>query len=346
MSTEKKDLIYTLVRESIDEQFQSMGKQELIQTIRQLSLENEQQKGIIRFQRDEMKTLTGRLLDAERRLAVLNEGNSEEGTLLSLLEAMEDEPLVEGSGSLRRFLHEAFLNRNSRYYRSVNTFLVGLILFSVISVTLESVSSLTQRWGVLFRWSELIVVTLFTIEYVINIYVARDKLGYVFSIWGLIDLAAILPSYFHLMDLRGIKLARTLRIVRFLRTIRMMRILKIAKNTTDQYHQSAKQRIHTLQLDLQIYLTALFTVIIICSTLVYYAERDSTGTAFTSIPAAMWWCVVTITTVGYGDMYPATFIGKLIAGVAMIMGLALFGILMNVIGKAMMTSLFGTNDLD
>lgn len=346
MSSEKKDFIHTLVTESIDAQLQSIGKQELIQTIKQLSLENEQQKGIIQFQRDEMQTLTGRLLDVERRLAVRNEENSEEGTLLPLLEAMEDDPLGEDASSLHRLLHDAFLNTNSRYYRSVNTFLVGLILFSVISVTLESVPSLTQRWGVLFRWSELIVVGLFTIEYAINIYVARDKLGYVFSIWGLIDLAAILPSYFHMMDLRGIKLARTLRIVRFLRTIRMMRILKITKNAADQYHQSAKQRIHTLQLDLQIYLTALFTVIIICSTLVYYAERNTVGTAFTSIPAAMWWCVVTITTVGYGDMYPATLIGKLIASVAMIMGLALFGILMNVIGKAMMTSLFGTSDLD
>jgi len=149
-----------------------------------------------------------------------------------------------------------------------------------------------------------------------------------------------------MMDLRGIKLARTLRIVRFLRTIRMMRVLKITKNTNDQYHESARKRIHTLQLDLQIYLTALFTVIIICSTLIYYAERNTAGTAFTSIPAAMWWCVVTITTVGYGDMYPATLIGKLIASAAMIMGLALFGILMNVIGKAMMASLFGTTDLE
>jgi len=346
MSTEKKDLIHTLVAESIGEQFQSMEKQELIQTIRQLSLENEQQKGIIRYQRDEIQNLTGRLLDVEKRIAAQNGGISTEGMLLPLLEAMEEEPLEEEPGDLHRLLQDAFLNPNSRYYRSVNTFLVGLILFSVISVTLESVPSLMQRWEVLFRWSELIVVGLFTIEYAINIYVARDKLGYIFSIWGLIDLVAILPSYFHMMDLRAIKLARTLRIVRFLRTIRMMRILKITKNTNDQYHQSAKQRIHTLQLDLQIYFTALFTVIIICSTLVYYAERNTAGTAFTSIPAAMWWCVVTITTVGYGDMYPATLIGKLIASAAMITGLALFGILMNVIGKAMMTSLFGTTDLD
>ncbi|MEW5802518.1 MAG: ion transporter [bacterium] len=346
MSTETHDFNHSLIAESIDGQFQSMDKQKLIQTIKQLSLENEQQSGIIRYQKDEIQTLASRLLDAEKRLADQDEAASREGTLMPLLEAMEEEPPAGETKRLHQLLHDAFLNRNSRYYQAVNTFLVGLILFSVISVTLESVPSLTERWGAVFRWSELIVVGLFTIEYVINIYVARDKLGYIFSIWGLIDLAAILPSYFHLMDLRGLKLARTLRIVRFLRTIRMMRILKLTKNTTDQYHRSARQRIHTLKLDLQIYITALLTVIIICSTLVYYAEHSTSGTAFTSIPASMWWCVVTITTVGYGDMYPSTLTGKFIASVAMIMGLALFGILMNVIGKAMMTSLFGTTDLE
>ncbi|MCL6582193.1 MAG: ion transporter [bacterium] len=362
-----------------------MDQSKLIQTVKQLSLENEQQKGIIRYQKEEIQSLTDRLLSAEKQLIKSTEkqlinqecqdaslcspgegegqgpkrhllttslsppgGEEAVGSLLPLLEAIEDgAPSGRRKGSrLHQLLAEAFLNKNSGSYRLVNTFLVGLILFSVISVTLESVPSVAKRWEGFFHWSELIIVGLFTIEYLINILVAEDKLGYIFGLWGLIDLIAILPSYFHLMDLRGIKMARTLRIVRFLRTIRMMRILKLAKNTTDQYQQSARQRIHTLKLDLQIYLTALFTVIIIFSTLIYYAERNTPGTPFTSIPAAMWWCVVTITTVGYGDMYPATLGGKLIAATAMIMGLALFGILMNVIGKAMMTSLFGTTELD
>jgi voltage-gated potassium channel len=140
-------------------------------------------------------------------------------------------------------------------------------------------------------------------------------------------------------------MARTLRIVRFLRTIRMMRILKLARNTTETY-QNARQTIHTFVIDLQIYATTLFSAITIFSTLIYYTERNVSGTSFTSIPAAMWWCMVTLTTVGYGDMHPETFMGKLIASAAMIMGLALFGLLMHVIGKAMMTSLFGTSKLD
>ncbi|MEW6382254.1 MAG: ion transporter [bacterium] len=348
MSAERQNPVQTLIAESLDGQLQSMDKGKLIQTVKQLSLELEQQKGIIHYQRSEIQSLTDRLLNGENRMGSRpqHEDTGEEGMLLPLLEAMEDGSSRRVGSRLHRLLADAFLNRNSKHYCTVNTFLVGLILFSVLSVTLESVPSIAERWGAFFHWSELIIVGLFTIEYLINIFVADDKPGYIFGVWGLIDLVAILPSYFHLMDLRGIKLARTLRIVRFLRTIRMMRILKLAKNTASQYNQSASQRINTLKLDLQIYLTALFSVIIIFSTLIYYAEQNTPGTSFSSIPAAMWWCVVTITTVGYGDMYPSTLAGKVIAAAAMIVGLALFGILMNVIGKAMMTSLFGTADLD
>jgi len=323
------------------------SKQELLQAIERLSEENERQRGIIQYQREEIQTLSRRLLDLERQMdSQIAHSSQEVGALLPLLESMEEPSSPKKGSKLHQILSDAFLNKDSRSYTVVNNFLVGLILFSVLGVTLESVPSLMERWGAFFYWSELIVVSLFTVEYLINIFVAENKLGYIFSLWGLIDLIAILPSYFHLMDLRDIKLARTLRIIRFLRTIRMMRILKLAKSTTDRYHKSASQRINTLKLDLQIYATTLFSVIIICSTLIYYAERNTPGTPFTSIPAAMWWCVVTITTVGYGDMYPATLGGKLIAATAMIMGLALFGILMNVIGKAMMTSLFGTPKLD
>jgi len=355
MSSAKKN---TPFPESIDSLVQPKNEQELIRTIKCLSLENERQRGVIQYQREEIQKLTGNILDMEKQTVLQIEdtshdqdharyqGHAQTGSLLPLLESIEDEPQGKKSNALHQVLTDAFLNKNSLYYEWVNNFLVGLILFSVLGVTLESVPSLMERWGAFFYWSELIVVGLFTIEYIINIYVAENKLGYIFSLWGLIDLVAILPSYFHMMDLRDVKLARTLRIVRFLRTIRMLRVLKLAKNATDQYNQSAKQRVHTLKIDLQIYATSLFSVIIICSTLIYYAERNTTGTTFTSIPAAMWWCMVTITTVGYGDMYPATLAGKLVAASTMIMGLALFGILMNVIGKAMMTSLFGTTHLD
>jgi voltage-gated potassium channel len=316
-------------------------KEELIRMIQHLSRENERQKTIIQYQREEIRHFAGRSSGPEGRETNHGADDEEEGTLLPLLEALEKVPIYQGKSRLRSILTDAFLNKNSRSYPAVNTFLVGLIFFSVICVILESVPEIMERWRVFFYWSEMVVVGLFTIEYIINIYIAEDKLQYIFSLWGIIDLIAILPSYFYMADLRDIKLARTLRVIRCLRTLRSMRVLKLAKGMRHLPHQKTGTRINTLKIDLEIYATALFSVIVIFSTLVYYAEHHIPGTPFTHIPAAMWWCLVTITTVGYGDMHPATIIGKLIAAVAMIIGLALFGILMNVIAKAMIASLAG-----
>lgn len=319
------------------------SNEELIQDVKRFSLDNERLRSIIEYQREEIHHLINHPHLIERQEGIKTEDIRGKGTLLSWLEAIEKVPTVKETNQFRSILRDAFLNKNSKYYSILNACLVGLILFSAICVIMESVPSLLERWASFFYWSEIIVVGFFTIEYIINIYVVEDKLGYIFSIWGLIDLLAILPTYFYLMDLRDIKLARTLRIIRFLRTLRMMRVLKLSKNARDKYRESTQHHTNTLRIDLEIYATALFTVVIIFSTLIYYAERNIPDTPFTHIPSAMWWCLVTITTVGYGDMFPATIVGKLIASIVMIIGLALFGILMNVIGKAMITSFLGPN---
>ncbi len=243
-----------------------------------------------------------------------------------------------------RFLHEGFANEESRLYRVINDIIVFLIFFSIISIVAASVESIYQQYQVFFDTSEKVVVGIFTFEYFANIYVASRKRDYILGLWGMIDFLSIAPSYFSLIDLRAIKVLRVLRVLRFLR---MLRLLKLAKHATGAYEASKKvSKFDTLKMDLQIYFIALFSVVIIFSTLMYYAERGVPNTQFTSIPQAMWWCIVTITTVGYGDMYPVTLVGRFIAAAAMLCGLALFGLLMNVIGKSMMSSLFGSTDLE
>jgi len=240
-------------------------------------------------------------------------------------------------------IREAFGNEESKAYRIINDIIVVLILFSIGSIIMESMEdfySLHQRF---FEISEMVVVIIFTIEYAANIYVAEDKTKYIFGPWGTIDFLAIAPSYLNIIDLRAIKVFRVLRVLRFLRLMRMLRLLKLAKQVTKGNEKSKiTSKFDTLKMDLQIYFIAMFSVITISSTLMYYAERMVEGTQFTSIPQAMWWCVVTITTVGYGDMYPVTLLGRLVAAFTMFAGLALFGLLMNVIGKSMMSSLFGS----
>ncbi|MBI5755236.1 ion transporter [Candidatus Peregrinibacteria bacterium] len=247
---------------------------------------------------------------------------------------------------LDRFLHEGFANEESKTYRVINDVVVFLIFFSIASIVIASVEEIYLQYQTFFDVSEYIVVGIFTFEYIANIYVAQKKSSYIFGIWGVIDFLAIAPSYLNIADFRAVKMLRVLRILRFLRLMRMLRLLKLAKHATKEYAKSKASKFDTLKMDLQIYFIALFSVLVIFSTLEYYAEKGVEGTAFTSIPKAMWWGIVTITTVGYGDMYPVTVIGRIVAAFTMLAGLALFGLLMNVIGKSMMSSLFGTTDLE
>ncbi|MFH0838422.1 MAG: ion transporter [Patescibacteria group bacterium] len=241
------------------------------------------------------------------------------------------------------WIHEAFGNEHSPAYRVVNDIIVLLIFFSIGSIVAASVESIYLAHQTFFDISEMIVVAIFTIEYIANIYVAPVKTKYIFGPWGTIDFLAIAPSYLNIVDLRAIKVFRVLRVLRFLRLMRMLRLLKLAKHVVKTpAGEMTTNKFETLKMDLTIYFIALFSVLTIFSTLEYYCERGVEGTAFTSIPKAMWWCIVTITTVGYGDMYPVTILGRITAGFAMLCGLALFGLLMNVIGKYMMTSLFGS----
>lgn len=241
------------------------------------------------------------------------------------------------------WIREAFANEASTVYRAVNDVIVFLIFFSIISIMLSSVDTIYTAYQTFFDVSEMIVVGIFTIEYAANIYVAPKKLKYILGPWGLIDFIAIAPSYLTIGDFRAVKVLRVLRILRFLRLMRMLRLLKLAKTVIKTPEgEMTTNKFETLKMDLTIYFIALFSVLTIFSTLEYYCERAVEGTQFTSIPRAMWWCIVTITTVGYGDMYPVTTLGRITAGFAMLCGVALFGLLMNVIGKYMMTSLFGS----
>lgn len=244
------------------------------------------------------------------------------------------------------FLHEGFAHEETRLYKIINDIIVFLIFFSILSIMIASVEEIYTKYQKIFDISENIVVGIFVFEYLANIYVAPRKSKYIFGAWGIIDFLAIAPSLVNFIDLRAIKVLRILRILRFLRLMRMLRLLKLAKRATKEYEESKASKTDTLKMDLQIYFIALFSVVVIFSTLMYYIERGIPNTLFTNIPKAMWWCIVTITTVGYGDMYPLTVLGKIVAAATMLCGLALFGLLMNVIGKSMMSSLFGSTNLD
>jgi voltage-gated potassium channel Kch len=257
------------------------------------------------------------------------------------------------------------------------------IFVSCLSLAGETVEPYATEHASLFKWIEYAAVLFFTIDYLGNLYYAKDRVKYFFSFWGLVDLVSILPTFLMIMNLTALQGTKVFRILRVVRVLRVLKMARIALQQLEQKIESSNPIITNLR----IYFIALFSVIMISSTLMYYVEGNlysaealAEGQAaldakiaanplpadappeaskfipvdpisgnpipedkrfYTSIPAAMWWCIVTLTTTGYGDMFPLTFGGRVVAGITMLLGLVLFGILLNIVGKTIMVLLFG-----
>jgi voltage-gated potassium channel len=255
-----------------------------------------------------------------------------------------------------RLVHASFIDHSSSLYGPVHNGLTALIFISVVLVVADSVAWIHDTYNFYIDLIESIIVVMFTFEFAANYRMAPRKAGYVLSTWGLIDLLAIIPTYVTvtvaLLQEIGVPITigtgLLFKVMRMLRVLRMLRTLKLAKAATKNMQQTLSGGGSSFWSDLQIYLIALFTVLTISSTLIWNVEFDpldeESTTMFVDIPTSMWWGIVTLCTVGYGDMFPQTVFGRVIGGATMLCGLALFGILTSVIGRALMSSLFGTDD--
>jgi voltage-gated potassium channel len=255
-----------------------------------------------------------------------------------------------------RLVHASFIDQSSKLYAPVHNGLTLLIFFSVILVVADSVQWIHDEYRFYIELIEFVIVVLFTLEFAANYRMAAKKSGYLLSIWGLVDLLAILPTYVTLtvafLQVIGVPITigtgLLFKVMRMLRVLRMLRTLKLAKTAAKNMQQTLDGAGSSFWSDLQIYLIALFTVLTIASTLIWNVEYDpldeASTTMFVDIPTSMWWGIVTLCTVGYGDMFPQTLAGRVIGGATMLCGLALFGILTSVIGRALMSSLFGSDE--
>jgi voltage-gated potassium channel len=240
---------------------------------------------------------------------------------------------------LLRLARAAFVVHTTRLYQVTSQVIIACIFLSVAAITAESVDWVEVQFAPVLAFVEVLVVAVFSIEYAANIYVAEDRQKYIFSFWGIVDLISILPSYVGLLNVTGLKILRTLRV------LRILRILKLSKTAALRAQQSVHAERNTLWLDLQIYLIALFTAMILSATVMWYAEKDA-GSGFISIPEGLWFAIVTLTTTGSGAPVPVTIFGRLAAAATMITGIALFGVLTSVIGRTMLSSLFGVREED
>lgn len=214
--------------------------------------------------------------------------------------------------------HEVIFGTETRAGRQFDVILLWLILLSVFVVVLESIPSLNNEFANTFFYIEFFFTGLFTIEYITRIIISPKPRKYIFSIWGWIDFLSILPFYLLVLW----PTSHYFIILRLFRLLRIFRILKLLRFVTEAQHLSAalKASLHKIT----VFIVAVLALVFLMGTVMYVVEGPENK--FTSIPESIYWTIVTLTTVGYGDITPNTFIGKFIACIIMLCGYAIIAV--------------------
>lgn len=225
---------------------------------------------------------------------------------------------------------------HERWAAVFNISLATLIILNVLAMMLETMAAFYSEWHIFFTAFELFSVALFVVEYLLRLWVADlnpkyqhplgGRIRYLLSPMALVDLVAILPS---LLLMGGMDL----RFLRMLRLFRVVRLLHIPRCNEAMYAIWLAAR--SKRAEFMIAGIIMFVLLIICSSLAYLAEHNAQPQAFSSIPAALWWGIMTMTTVGYGDVYPITTAGKIIASFFAALGIGFFAMPSAILASAL-----------
>lgn len=219
-------------------------------------------------------------------------------------------------------------------------FILVLILLNAAAVILETVDSIERPFRIYFVWFEIFSVIVFTIEYIVRIWACTSQPQYSGPFWGrirfmltplaIIDLLAILPFYltFIAFDLRFIRTLRVFRLLRLMKLVRYSASIalfgKVLKNRREELIVTA---------------SIVLVMMVMAASLMYFAEHEAQPENFPDIPSAMWWAIVTLTTVGYGDVFPVTILGKILAAVIAILGIGMFALPTGILGASFVEEL-------
>jgi len=225
---------------------------------------------------------------------------------------------VHPDSPFRELIHEIIFETRTPGGKRFDVILLWAIVLSVVVVLLESVAAIRTVYGRELNLLEWFFTILFTIEYVLRLYSARSAIRYAFSFFGIVDLLAVVPTFISLA-LPG---ARYLMVIRILRVLRVFRILKLTDYSSQA--QVIMGALVASRKKISVFLLGVLTLVVIIGSLMYVIEGESNG--FSDIPTSIYWAIVTMTTVGYGDLSPQTPLGKVLAAAVMIIGYAIIAV--------------------
>ncbi|RAI00677.1 ion transporter [Acuticoccus sediminis] len=209
--------------------------------------------------------------------------------------------------------------------RAVAFAIQALIIISVVSIAVETMKGIPAWLHRALIIEEWIVIALFSVEYVLRVYAAPRRLGYVFSFYGIVDFMSVAPTLLLMgYDVRSLRALRAFRILRLFKLMRYVRAF-------DRLGRAVAR----VSAELIVFAGIAIVVLYLCASAIYYLERDAQPEAFSSIPQAMWWAIVTLTTVGYGDVYPVTVGGRIFTGIVLILALGVIAVPTGLVATAL-----------
>ncbi|MET0106020.1 MAG: ion transporter [Sedimenticola sp.] len=219
---------------------------------------------------------------------------------------------IDRRNPLRRRVHEVIFEADTPSGKLFDALLLVTILIAITAVMLESVEAYRIEYGTLLTTVEWGVTLLFTIEYALRLWCVRRPFHYAKSFFGIVDLLAIVPTYLSVIFAGS----QSLMVIRSIRLLRVFRVFKLARYLGEVI--SLMHALRATRHKITVFLSMVLALALILGTLMYVVEGEAGG--FTSIPAGVYWAIVTLTTVGYGDLAPLTLPGQIIASIGMLLG--------------------------
>jgi len=237
------------------------------------------------------------------------------------------------------FLQHAFKNPKKKSFWIVNDFLAFVITISSVAVFLETIPSVAGQYGDILHIIDVVSAIIFTIEYFIYLKISKRTWKYVFSFYGIVDLLSFLPTYFGLFGLQFLKILRFSRLFRLLRMFRMLKLIQVMKKRLNEESRA----MIVLKLNLSVYLFSFVILVLICSVILFELEHGIPGTQIMTIQDSLWATLSALSSVGFGDVFPVTFPGRMFMGLVMFLGVGFLSFAVVIFGKFIQKILFGVD---